>query len=84
MAEVEYMVKTTDLLRNSADKDDKQLIIERMKIEDEVFHKFNVEMEHILVTRRENKGNQEQDPNSSGANLDTTAESIPLEINELE
>ena len=55
-----------------------------MKIEDEVFHKFNVEMEHILVTRRENKGNQEQDPNSSGANLDTTAESIPLEINELE
>lgn len=55
MAEVEYMVKTTNLLRTSAEYDDKQMIIERMKIEDEVFHKFNVEMEHILVTRRENK-----------------------------
>jgi hypothetical protein len=29
-----------------------------MKIEDEVFRKFNVEMEHILITRREKKDKQ--------------------------
>ena len=53
MAEVEYMVKTNDLMRIAAEKNDEELIIERMKIEDEVFRKFGVEMEHILITRRE-------------------------------
>lgn len=83
MAEVEYMVKTTDLMRTAGERNEHDVLIDRMKIEDEVFYKFNVEMEHILITKREEK-QQQPDLNTSEANLDTTADSIPFESIELE
>jgi hypothetical protein len=53
LAEVEYMVKTADFMRIAGEKTQEEVQIERMKIEDEVFMKFGVEMEHILIARRE-------------------------------
>ena len=47
------MVKTADFMRIAGEKTQEEVQIERMKIEDEVFMKVGVEMEHILIARRE-------------------------------
>ena len=54
MAEVEFMTSQAEFMRGRAAKlTPEDCLIERMKIEDGIFEKYGVEMEHLLILKEE-------------------------------
>lgn len=43
----------TDLMREAHEIDQESLLIERFKIEDEIYSKFEIDIEHIIQIQRE-------------------------------
>lgn len=53
MAQVEYMARMADLMRQAQNMPEEELLIEKFKVEDELFTNFDIEMEHIIKVDRE-------------------------------
>ena len=73
MAEVQYEVKNAELSNKRGRKHDEKShqkhLVDRFKIEDEIFTEFGVETEHMLIHKYETE--DERDP-SLNSTRDTT------------
>ena len=80
MAEVQYQVKNAELSNKRGRKhDEKSLqrhLVDRFKIEDEIFTEFGVETEHLLIHKYENE--EEKDPSLNSTRDTTMDEQIDM------
>ena len=74
----------SDLIRDNQNISDDKLLFEKLKIEDEIYERFEIEVEHIINLQREIEEEKIIEKQNNSMNADTTADSNQINYSKLE